>query len=62
MISCVESILKKLDLPYRLVELCSGDLGFSSTIQLILKFGCQDKINLGKFQVVLTVKNFNLEE
>ena len=31
MISCVESILKKLDLPYRLVELCSGDLGFSST-------------------------------
>jgi len=31
MISCVESILTKLDLPYRLVELCSGDLGFSST-------------------------------
>ena len=31
MISCVESILKKLDLPYRLVELCSGDLGFSSS-------------------------------
>ena len=31
MISCVESILKKLDLPYRLVELCTGDLGFSST-------------------------------
>ncbi len=31
MVSCVESILKKLDLPYRLVELCSGDLGFSST-------------------------------
>ena len=62
MISCVESILKKLDLPYRLVELCSGDLGFFQRIQLILKFGCQDKINLGKFQVVLTVKNFNLEE
>jgi seryl-tRNA synthetase len=31
MISCVESILTKLDLPYRLVELCTGDLGFSST-------------------------------
>ena len=31
MLSCVESILKKLQLPYRLVELCSGDLGFSST-------------------------------
>jgi seryl-tRNA synthetase len=25
-----ESILKKLDLPYRVVELCTGDLGFSA--------------------------------
>ena len=25
-----ESILRKLELPYRIVELCSGDLGFSS--------------------------------
>jgi seryl-tRNA synthetase len=25
-----ETILKKLDLPYRIVELCTGDLGFSS--------------------------------
>jgi seryl-tRNA synthetase len=25
-----EAILKKLDLPYRIVELCTGDLGFSS--------------------------------
>ena len=31
MITCVESIFKKLGLPYRLVELCAGDLGFSST-------------------------------
>ena len=30
MIECVQFILKKLELPYRLVELCSGDLGFSS--------------------------------
>ncbi len=26
-----ESILKKLDLPYRLVDICTGDLGFSSS-------------------------------
>ena len=26
-----ESILKKLNLPYRLVDICTGDLGFSST-------------------------------
>jgi seryl-tRNA synthetase len=25
-----ETILKKLDLPYRVIELCTGDLGFSS--------------------------------
>ena len=31
MIECVEMILKKLSIPYRLVELCSGDLGFSSS-------------------------------
>ncbi|MAI60376.1 MAG: serine--tRNA ligase [Rickettsiales bacterium] len=31
MIECVELILKKLSIPYRLVELCSGDLGFSSS-------------------------------
>ena len=31
MIECVEFILKKLSIPYRLVELCSGDLGFSSS-------------------------------
>jgi len=31
MIECVETILKKIEIPYRLVELCSGDLGFSSS-------------------------------
>ncbi len=28
--NCAEDILKKLDLPYRVVNLCTGDLGFSS--------------------------------
>ena len=31
MIVCVEKILKELDLPYRLIQLCSGDIGFSSS-------------------------------
>ncbi|MEG8098676.1 serine--tRNA ligase [Candidatus Liberibacter brunswickensis] len=30
MLSCAEEILKRLDLHYRVVSLCSGDLGFSS--------------------------------
>ena len=30
MTNCAENILKELELPFRKVELCSGDLGFSS--------------------------------
>ncbi len=31
MTTCVEKILQDLSLPYRMVELCSGDIGFSSS-------------------------------
>ncbi len=34
MVECVESILKDLNLPYRLMELCSSDVGFSSSYTL----------------------------
>ena len=34
MIYCVENILNKLKLPYKIVEICSGDLGFSSSYTL----------------------------
>lgn len=30
LLQAAETILKKLELPYRVIELCSGDLGFSS--------------------------------
>jgi len=30
MTSCAEEVLKRLDLPYRVVTLCAGDLGFSA--------------------------------
>ena len=30
MTSCAEEVLKRLDLPYRVVTLCSGDLGFGA--------------------------------
>ncbi|WP_109833214.1 serine--tRNA ligase [Reichenbachiella versicolor] len=32
MVKHVESLLKKLELPYRLLKLCAGDLGFTSCI------------------------------
>ncbi|MBP9722815.1 MAG: serine--tRNA ligase [Gammaproteobacteria bacterium] len=31
MVACAEKVLQLLELPYRVVELCSGDIGFSST-------------------------------
>ncbi len=31
MLSCAENVLKKLDLPFRTVTLCSGDTGFGAT-------------------------------
>ena len=30
MLGCAEEILKRLDLPYRVVELCTGDMGFGA--------------------------------
>lgn len=30
MTSCAEEVLKRLELPYRVVELCTGDLGFAA--------------------------------
>lgn len=30
MVNCAERILQKLNLPYRVITLCSGDLGFSA--------------------------------
>ncbi len=30
MLGCAEAVLKRLDLPYRVVELCTGDLGFGA--------------------------------
>ena len=32
LLSNAESILKKLELPYRVVKLCTGDLGFSAAM------------------------------
>ncbi len=31
MLSCAEAVLKRLDLPFRTMTLCTGDMGFSST-------------------------------
>ena len=30
MLGCAEEVLKKLDLPYRVMTLCTGDMGFAA--------------------------------
>ena len=50
-----ESILKKLNLPYRLVDICTGDLGFSSSRTFDLEVWLPSVNVTGKFQVVATV-------
>lgn len=71
MIKCVEKILLELNLPYRMIELCSADLGFSSsyTIDLEVWMPGQNKYrevsscsNCKDFQsrrMKTRVKNFN---
>jgi len=71
MTKCVEKILLELNLPYRMIELCSADLGFSSsyTIELEVWMPGQNKYrevsscsNCKDFQsrrMKTRVKNFN---
>ena len=71
MIECVERILSDLELPYKMIELCSGDLGFSSsyTVDFEVWMPGQDKYrevsscsNCKDFQsrrMKTRVKNFN---
>jgi seryl-tRNA synthetase len=55
LLSHAESILKKLELPYQVVSLCTGDIGFSSakTIDLEVWFPSQNK-----YREISSVSNF----
>ncbi len=55
-----ESILQALNLPYRLMLLCSGDTGFSSSKRMTLKSGYPDKIPTVKFHHAATLGTFRL--
>ncbi len=59
MLDCAENVLKRLDLPYRVVELCTGDLGFGArrTFDIEVWLPSQDRYreissisNCGDFQ------------
>ena len=50
-----EGILQALELPYRVVRLCAGDLGFGSSHTYDLEVcGFLSKINIEKYHLVLT--------
>ena len=54
MIKCVETILDTLELPYRLVELCAGDLGFSSSYTIDVEVWMPGQ---GKYREVSSCSN-----
>lgn len=51
-------VLEKLGLPYRVVSLSTGDMGFSAAKHTIWKSGCQHKTPIVKFRPFRTAKPF----
>ena len=56
MLSCAEEILKILDLPYRVVLLSTGDMGFSAE-NFDLEVWIPSEKSTEKFQAVLRLFN-----
>ena len=68
MTNCAETILKNLDLPYRVVKLCSGDTGFSASqtldIEVWLPGQKNDDGSFGTYREISSCSNcrdFQLE-
>ena len=53
-----EDILQKLQLPYRVMALSTGDMGFLLLKRMIWKYGFQHKKHIEKSVHVLIVKIF----
>ena len=58
MLSCAESILKKLEIPYQVILLSSGDMGFSAEKPMILRLGYHLKKNTERYRVAHLVALF----
>ena len=57
-----ENILQKLNLPYRVVALCTGDMGFSAAKPMTWRFGFRLRTPTVKSLVALTQKISKLVE
>ena len=62
MLGCAESILDKLEIPYQVVLLSSGDMGFSAEKTYDIELGFLPRTNIEKSQAVHRVAHFKLEE
>lgn len=62
MTNAAETVLQRLELPYKTMLLCSQDIGFCAQKPTILKFGCRMKRDIEKSQVALIAENFRQEE
>ena len=56
-----ETILQALELPYRKVVLCGGDLGFSASLTYDLEVWPRGNLRIEKSAVALTSKIFKLD-
>ena len=48
MLACAEEVLRRLDLHYRVVTLCAGDMGFAAQKPTTSRCGCRARIRTAK--------------
>ena len=62
MTACAETVLQKLELPYRVVRLCTGDTGFPPNRLMTSRCGCpgrmREKACIARFHPVRIVDRF----
>jgi len=61
LLSDAEEVLKRLKLPYRVVNLCTGIWGFQPRRLMISRFGFPARIHLRRFPPVATLRIFKRE-
>ena len=48
MLACAEEVLRRLDLHYRVVTLCTGDMGFAAQRPTTSRSGCRDRMRIAR--------------
>ena len=62
MLNCAKQVLENLEIPYQVLLLSTGDMGFSAEKTYDIEAWIPSGINTGKFQVVHHADLFKLEE